>query len=166
MRSTSLMNKAKRKKRCAPVAQLDRVPGYEPGGRGFESCLAHHSKRKGSAFAGLSFFPDFTAFFLFAILSTLFQLFGSWSESTRVRQKYKANRATAGSGHQDRVKLPAVTARMVPSADPHVSQDAQMPALSAPACSCVLAFCSLRRKRIAAPGRPISRQTAAKPAKT
>ena len=22
----------------APVAQLDRVPGYEPGGRGFESC--------------------------------------------------------------------------------------------------------------------------------
>ncbi len=27
---------------CAPVAQLDRVPGYEPGGRGFESCLAHH----------------------------------------------------------------------------------------------------------------------------
>ena len=25
----------------APVAQLDRVPGYEPGGRGFESCLAH-----------------------------------------------------------------------------------------------------------------------------
>ena len=26
----------------APVAQLDRVPGYEPGGRGFESCRAHH----------------------------------------------------------------------------------------------------------------------------
>ena len=24
----------------APVAQLDRVPGYEPGGRGFESCRA------------------------------------------------------------------------------------------------------------------------------
>ena len=34
----------KRKIRCAPVAQLDRVPGYEPGGRGFESCLAHHQK--------------------------------------------------------------------------------------------------------------------------
>ena len=26
----------------APVAQLDRVPGYEPGGRGFDSCLARH----------------------------------------------------------------------------------------------------------------------------
>ena len=26
--------------RFAPVAQLDRVPGYEPGGRGFESCRA------------------------------------------------------------------------------------------------------------------------------
>ena len=25
----------------APVAQLDRVSGYEPEGRGFESCLAH-----------------------------------------------------------------------------------------------------------------------------
>ena len=27
--------------KCAPVAQLDRVPGYEPGGRGFESYPAH-----------------------------------------------------------------------------------------------------------------------------
>ena len=27
---------------CAPVAQLDRVPGYEPGGRGFDSLLARH----------------------------------------------------------------------------------------------------------------------------
>jgi hypothetical protein len=26
----------------ALVAQLDRVPGYEPGGRGFESCRARH----------------------------------------------------------------------------------------------------------------------------
>ncbi len=26
----------------APVAQLDRVPGYEPGGRGFESLRARH----------------------------------------------------------------------------------------------------------------------------
>jgi hypothetical protein len=25
----------------APVAQLDRAPGYEPGGRGFESLRAH-----------------------------------------------------------------------------------------------------------------------------
>jgi hypothetical protein len=30
---------------CAPVAQLDRVPGYEPGGRGFESCRARQSIR-------------------------------------------------------------------------------------------------------------------------
>jgi hypothetical protein len=27
-------------KKYAPVAQLDRVPGYEPGGRGFDSCRA------------------------------------------------------------------------------------------------------------------------------
>ena len=27
----------------APVAQLDRAPGYEPGGREFESLRAHHS---------------------------------------------------------------------------------------------------------------------------
>src|SRR6266404_5438410 len=26
----------------APVAQLDRAPGYEPGGREFESLRAHH----------------------------------------------------------------------------------------------------------------------------
>ena len=30
----------------APVAQLDRVSGYEPEGRGFESCLAHHTIRR------------------------------------------------------------------------------------------------------------------------
>src|SRR5688500_15427186 len=29
-------------KNCAPVAQLDRVPGYEPGGREFESLRARH----------------------------------------------------------------------------------------------------------------------------
>ena len=28
---------------CAPVAQLDRAPGYEPGGREFESLRAHHN---------------------------------------------------------------------------------------------------------------------------
>ena len=36
----NLWIKCKFKKRLAPVAQLDRVPGYEPGGRGFESCRA------------------------------------------------------------------------------------------------------------------------------
>ena len=29
----------------APVAQLDRVTGYEPVGRGFESLLAHQQGR-------------------------------------------------------------------------------------------------------------------------
>jgi hypothetical protein len=28
----------------APIAQLDRASGYEPGGRKFESCWAHHYK--------------------------------------------------------------------------------------------------------------------------
>ena len=32
--------------KCAPVAQLDRAPGFEPVGRGFKSLQAHH------------FFPD------------------------------------------------------------------------------------------------------------
>ena len=32
-------------RRIAPVAQLDRVPGYEPGGRGFESCRARQKSR-------------------------------------------------------------------------------------------------------------------------
>ena len=29
----------------APVAQLDRVPGYEPGGREFESLRAHQMRK-------------------------------------------------------------------------------------------------------------------------
>ena len=29
----------------APVAQLDRVPGYEPGGRTFESCQARQFRK-------------------------------------------------------------------------------------------------------------------------
>ncbi len=29
----------------APVAQLDRVPGFEPGGREFESLRARHFRR-------------------------------------------------------------------------------------------------------------------------
>ena len=33
----------------APVAQLDRVPGYEPGGRTFESCRARPTKAKASS---------------------------------------------------------------------------------------------------------------------
>jgi hypothetical protein len=28
---------------CAPVAQLDRVSGFEPGGREFESLRAHQN---------------------------------------------------------------------------------------------------------------------------
>src|SRR5258708_40068248 len=30
----------------APVAQLDRVPGYEPGGRGFKSCRARQTNQE------------------------------------------------------------------------------------------------------------------------
>ncbi len=33
----------------APVAQLDRVFGYEPKGRGFESLLARHAKNRVNA---------------------------------------------------------------------------------------------------------------------
>ncbi len=33
----------------APVAQLDRVPGYEPGGREFESLRAHQVEEKADA---------------------------------------------------------------------------------------------------------------------
>ena len=39
----------------APVAQLDRVPGYEPGGRAFESLRARHTNRKGLPFFGRPF---------------------------------------------------------------------------------------------------------------
>ena len=35
----------------APVAQLDRVPGYEPGGREFESLRAHQSEQERQASA-------------------------------------------------------------------------------------------------------------------
>lgn len=34
------------KKIYAPVAQLDRVPGYEPGGREFESLRVRHSSKR------------------------------------------------------------------------------------------------------------------------
>ena len=39
---------------CAPVAQLDRAPGYEPVGRRFESFRAHHFP--------LNFFPPPSAY--------------------------------------------------------------------------------------------------------
>ena len=32
--------------RIAPLAQLDRAPGFEPGGRGFESCEARQRADK------------------------------------------------------------------------------------------------------------------------
>ncbi len=38
--------------RHAPVAQLDRVTGYEPGGRGFESLRARHFINQDFNFAG------------------------------------------------------------------------------------------------------------------
>ena len=30
---------------CGRVAQLDRVPGYEPGGRRFDSCRVRHIEK-------------------------------------------------------------------------------------------------------------------------
>ena len=36
-------------RRSAPIAQLDRASGYEPGGRTFESCWAHHLPAEGGA---------------------------------------------------------------------------------------------------------------------
>ncbi len=38
----SLSTIVQKDNQCAPVAQLDRVPGYEPGGREFESLRARH----------------------------------------------------------------------------------------------------------------------------
>ena len=35
---------------CALVAQLDRAPGFEPGGRGFKSCRGHHVKTRVASF--------------------------------------------------------------------------------------------------------------------
>ena len=40
----------------APVAQLDRVPGYEPGGREFESLRAHHLRQKSQQASLAGFF--------------------------------------------------------------------------------------------------------------
>ena len=41
----------------APVAQLDRVPGYEPGGREFESLRAHHLEKKQQALPAVFLCP-------------------------------------------------------------------------------------------------------------
>ena len=47
--------------KCAPVAQLDRVFGYEPKGRGFESLLAYQERGKSK---WLAFFFYLHEFFL------------------------------------------------------------------------------------------------------
>ena len=41
-RSLSGKNDIKNNLNCGRVAQLDRVPGYEPGGRRFDSCRVRH----------------------------------------------------------------------------------------------------------------------------
>ena len=41
--STIFLNGASCKIKYGRIAQLDRVPGYEPGGRRFESSCAHHT---------------------------------------------------------------------------------------------------------------------------
>ena len=59
----------------APVAQLDRVFGYEPKGRGFESLLAYQVKESFSRESG-SFSNFLVAFGNFCVSenSTLIQL--------------------------------------------------------------------------------------------
>ena len=42
-----------REENSAPVAQLDRVPGYEPGGREFESLRARHTNTSILKFGGV-----------------------------------------------------------------------------------------------------------------
>ena len=54
----------------APVAQLDRVPGYEPGGRGFESYPARQTIPKALKAFGISFM-GFAFLLLLFWLSTL-----------------------------------------------------------------------------------------------
>ena len=41
---------------CAAVAQLDRVLGYEPRGRGFDSCQPHHKNQRVSSHKELTRF--------------------------------------------------------------------------------------------------------------
>jgi hypothetical protein len=53
--------------RAAPVAQLDRAPGYEPGGREFESLRAHHACMKLGACPGRGFLAP-TALMSLALL--------------------------------------------------------------------------------------------------
>ena len=45
----------------APLAQLDRASGYEPGGRKFESCRAHQSCQQltGNSHSKITHFHDF-----------------------------------------------------------------------------------------------------------
>ena len=43
------------KEQCALIAQLDRVTGYEPVGRGFESLSAHQKKAKSRDLAFFSY---------------------------------------------------------------------------------------------------------------
>jgi hypothetical protein len=52
---------------CGRVAQLDRVPGYEPGGRRFDSCRVRHIE-KTSLMTGF-FSPKIFANHLSAITS-------------------------------------------------------------------------------------------------
>src|SRR5471032_2371717 len=42
----------------AAVAQMDRVLGYEPRGRGFESCQPHHFFKPISSFCFRQVFPE------------------------------------------------------------------------------------------------------------
>ena len=61
---------------CACVAQLDRVPGYEPGGRRFESFHTRHIEEP-TLLGGLFHFliPSILRFFLrYFCISALFEI--------------------------------------------------------------------------------------------
>ena len=62
------------KKPHAPVAQLDRVPDYESGGRRFESFLARHIKKAPVIVWGFFAFRNRTSDCFFMLHSQLFFL--------------------------------------------------------------------------------------------
>ena len=48
-------NKSSEQRKCA-ISSVDRVPGYEPVGRRFESCMARHEPVRTKVFMGFLFF--------------------------------------------------------------------------------------------------------------
>ena len=57
------------KDRCALIAQLDRVTGYEPVGRGFESLSAHQKKAKSRDLAFFQLYSPYGERYYCAVIS-------------------------------------------------------------------------------------------------